>query len=671
MFVYRLLLRWLHVLERVLAALVRYPLLQLQVVLFFLVAWGRLGYELGAEDLFWSDRIGEQMFNGFACGLLFGEIWLVRYLLDRRCRRFSASVSLFPFADPGIKRLGGFLLLSWLPSLLLLGGGKLFFHDVWAGYVRVWPLYLGLLLAVDVSILTIFLASRYGVLAYLSRRVPARARPATTLHGLALLTAIVSALALVLIYALHFGGTVLSPIVVVCVMLGLANAVYGFLTYWAPGSQYVAGAILIGAGLLISSSVVSREQAYKLTFPHLENCYATPLRLDEEPKSAGGDRRDHYYDLLLRQQNDSTGRPDLIASEEPLRALAERWQNDHHDGSKPRLVLIATSGGGIRAAVWTAVVLEGLEREMEPTFRDHIRMFTGASGGMVGAALYVADFENTPAGQRPPRPEDGLGGLSGELAGDSLRRTVQTMLLHDLPTLWKPGQLSWDRGRELEAEWVKHTLRDDGRSPFQKKFKDLKEQEQQGRCPSLVFAPMLAEDARRLLISNLDLLDLTWTSGNVLGFKTLKEKYPIPRAPDRPLLSLEAVEMFRLFPQAQGELEVGTAGRMNASFPVVSPAVSLPTNPPRHVIDAGYFDDYGVNLAARWLYRYEEAIRKYTSGVVLIEIRAYRNGYARWHFQDREAEKYQPDPDQKGRRAATGVRSRPAWSGCPRRSRPC
>ncbi len=159
---------------------------------------------------------------------------------------------------------------------------------------------------------------------------------------------------------------------------------------------------------------------------------------------------------------------------------------------------------------------------------------------------------------------------------------------------------------------------------------------------------MLVEDARRLLVSNLDLLDLTWTSGDVLGFTSFAKQYPFPAAPDRPLLSLESVELFRLFPCAQARFEVGTAGRMNASFPLVSPGVSLPTNPPRRVVDAGYYDNYGVNLAARWLYRHEPALREYTSGVVLIEVRAYRNGYARWHFQDKEAEKSQPDPNREG-----------------------
>ena len=46
---------------------------------------------------------------------------------------------------------------------------------------------------------------------------------------------------------------------------------------------------------------------------------------------------------------------------------------------------------------------------------------------------------------------------------------------------------------------------------------------------------------------------------------------------DRPLLSLSAVELFRLFPAARDTFQVGTAARVNASFPFVSPGVSLPT----------------------------------------------------------------------------------------------
>src|SRR5262249_19610591 len=155
----------------------------------------------------------------------------------------------------------------------------------------------------------------------------------------------------------------------------------------------------------------------------------------------------------------------------------------------------------------------------------------------------------------------------------------------------------------------------------------------------------------------------------VQGFKPFRDYSGIPTSPDRPLLSISAVELFRLFPGAHDQFQVGTAARMNASFPLISPAVSLPTNPPRRVVDPAFYGNFGVTLAAMWLLRNEEAIREHTSGVAVIEIRAYRNWYARWHFQDKEAEKYSPNPGRDGkqypRRDKDALASAAEWLSSP------
>ena len=62
---------------------------------------------------------------------------------------------------------------------------------------------------------------------------------------------------------------------------------------------------------------------------------------------------------------------------------------------------------------------------------------------------------------------------------------------------------------------------------------------------------------------------------------------------------------------------------MNAAFPLVSPATSLPTEPPRRIVNAGYFDNYGVTIAHAWLTKNREWLAENTSDVVLIQIRAY------------------------------------------------
>ena len=64
---------------------------------------------------------------------------------------------------------------------------------------------------------------------------------------------------------------------------------------------------------------------------------------------------------------------------------------------------------------------------------------------------------------------------------------------------------------------------------------------------------------------------------------------------------------------------------MNATFPVVTPTGVLPTDSPRQVVDAGYYDNYGVDLASALIFAHRDWIAKNTAGVLLVQIRAFRN----------------------------------------------
>ena len=65
---------------------------------------------------------------------------------------------------------------------------------------------------------------------------------------------------------------------------------------------------------------------------------------------------------------------------------------------------------------------------------------------------------------------------------------------------------------------------------------------------------------------------------------------------------MSAVEFFRLFGEpSRDKLRLASAVLMSSTFPYVTSAAALPTDPPRHVVDAGYYDNYGVNLAAEWI----------------------------------------------------------------------
>ena len=69
----------------------------------------------------------------------------------------------------------------------------------------------------------------------------------------------------------------------------------------------------------------------------------------------------------------------------------------------------------------------------------------------------------------------------------------------------------------------------------------------------------------------------------------------------------EPFEWITLFPDRADRFKLSTAVRTSASFPFFSPATTLPTLPRRRVVDAGYYDTYGVSLAASWLFSVRNA----------------------------------------------------------------
>ena len=55
----------------------------------------------------------------------------------------------------------------------------------------------------------------------------------------------------------------------------------------------------------------------------------------------------------------------------------------HH---KPKLIIINTSGGGLRSALWTFYSLQYADSLLHGELLKHTELITGASGGMLGAA---------------------------------------------------------------------------------------------------------------------------------------------------------------------------------------------------------------------------------------------------------------------------------------------
>jgi len=240
--------------------------------------------------------------------------------------------------------------------------------------------------------------------------------------------------------------------------------------------------------------------------------------------------------------------------------------------------------------------------------RNNIRLITGASGGMV-AGGYLAALADE-AGGNPGSIVEAMEAdilaaqdLSGvavpgypypsryPIPRDSLSAVAQQLVQRDIPGLLWPFAQRTDRGTVLEDQWPS----------LDRPFSALIAGEAAGWRPSIVFSPMLVETGQPLLITNLDMDQIRDDSYG------------------------ETAAFFDWFPGSRDSFRVKTAVRLNASFPYVAPAAALPTRPYRRVIDAGYYDNYGVDLAVAYLSRprLRDWIVANCSGVALIEIRAF------------------------------------------------
>ncbi|HYV36274.1 MAG TPA: hypothetical protein VE988_11255, partial [Gemmataceae bacterium] len=453
------------------------------------------------------------------------------------------------------------------------------------------------------------------------------------------------------------GALLVSPAVALCLLLTLVVAGHGFLKFHF-GGWYTAIAVLVVAlaigvagftgyrhqlngldygGKLFDLELAdfqmeaaeggeSKELLSKLQFSYdrLHNRY-TALYPLVEPGQKGPIERKNLSTVPTAKTEQQELR---LAMKDLEDKRLDRWKMAlvPDKKGKPKLAIVTATGGGSRSAIWTAYTLAKLERELGAAnikFPSNVRLITGASGGMLGAAYYTATLPG-PQGHGFKSEAD-VEAFARKVSQDALTPVCQRLVFFDLPGVFVPGGTAHDRGEALENAWTEYL---DG--ALDTSFAGLAKGEAEGWRPSLVLSPMLVEDGRRVLFSNLYLSPLTETTGSFLtadtaaGVQAAKSKQtprPKGRFLDWPRYSVTGMEFFQMFPDTWSSFKLGTAVRLNASFPYVSPIAALPTNPPRHLVDAGYYDNYGVNLAAWWIYQNYDWLADNTSGIALIQIR--------------------------------------------------
>lgn len=268
---------------------------------------------------------------------------------------------------------------------------------------------------------------------------------------------------------------------------------------------------------------------------------------------------------------------------------------------KPTMFIICTSGGGLRAAIWTAHALQQADSAFGGELMQWSTLITGASGGMLGASFYRAYYQEQQAQKTTTLPNFLI--LANNLGKDLLNSIFFTITTNDLFFSLKKityNQISYryDRGTALEEGIKANSL-----GWLSKPFLADSTQEIAGLLPRLILSPTIANDGRRLLISSLPAayLAATHSGGN---------------------MQVDGIDFFPFFTEQKSQnLSLITAIRLNATFPYISPNVILPTTPQIEVLDAGLRDNYGLELAMRYLLTFRDWIHLNVQQVVLLQIR--------------------------------------------------
>jgi hypothetical protein len=238
------------------------------------------------------------------------------------------------------------------------------------------------------------------------------------------------------------------------------------------------------------------------------------------------------------------------------------------DGTETPIV-VAASGGGIQAAAWTARVMTALDTI--DGFRTNVRLVSAVSGGSVGTMNLLASWPQCgpPVAAPPPITFD----ANAASAESSLHAVGWGLVFKDLPRSVLPifSNPYVDRGSVLEDAWKREPR-------LQRPFPDpapflasWRNGVADHRCPGVVFNAMVAETGEPMLFSTVAL--------------------PATLAP------------FSFYEHYRGrDIPISTAVRLSAAFPYVSPASRADSDDEKdaysHLVDGGYFDNYGVGSLA-------------------------------------------------------------------------
>jgi hypothetical protein len=310
-----------------------------------------------------------------------------------------------------------------------------------------------------------------------------------------------------------------------------------------------------------------------------------------------------YNDIRMCHGNDCAKDSSPAPAERPTvedafkawyAAAAPAWEKQRAESSDSKagvpLVIVATAGGGIRAAYWTATVLDELRRRLsnadlsgaEPSIdrlQPYLFAISGVSGGSLGAAVYSATLPAEPADLNKHSLDD----PKSYLNADFLAPALASLIFADGSSNLLPFSFAPDRGVALEKAF-EAASRDKLAEPFLSFFPRVPfEAARQNWRPALLLNATHQETGRRIIES------------------------PVAVEKDIFTDAYDAIDLF------SSDTRMSTAVMDSARFLYVSPPGRLPDSPSQekrgYVLDGGYFENFGAQTALELVTAIERAAK--------------------------------------------------------------
>jgi hypothetical protein len=284
--------------------------------------------------------------------------------------------------------------------------------------------------------------------------------------------------------------------------------------------------------------------------------------------------------------------------------ILKGWRKKFPEGTKPKMVMICTSGGGQRAALWTVKSLQVADSITNGSLLEHTILITGASGGLVGAGYFRELYLQKKSGKNIDLQAEEY---PVNISKDVLNPMIFSLLVNDFFISLQSFRYSGheylkDRGYSFEQRLNHNT-----HSILDKPLGAYTEPEKQNLIPLLFLAPNIMNDGRKLFISS---QSVTYMNIDAPSDHEIHDE------------KIKGIDFKSFFlDHGSQNLRFLTALRMNATFPYITPNISLPSNPPMKIMDSGISDNFGIGDAIRFLYVFNDWISENTSGVIFLSIR--------------------------------------------------